>query len=334
MFLFGSDLTKKIFAILAEPNARCAIAFWGQGSEDWVTGPGCRIIANLRMGGTNPYAFRSISGQKRHHERLHAKVYIGSSSAVITSANASSNGLGLEGVEQSGWIEAGFLTRDIEAVERWFETLWLEARDVEDADWTAAEVAWRSRSKPTLPSFADYNVDRHDLPFVFWVGTDASWSVNKEAVKDAAGVVGDVAERRVDDGIWIRHAKDAKLLMGKWVLVWEQTASGRISTRRPPWFARMSHAFVPGGFSWDGSDQPQDVLLAEEAPSQPPFDTSEPRFRAALSEALRQPGFEELWLPDEDSVSWFAPKSHVLPAFWQAVRQCYLRQEALVASEG
>lgn len=37
----------------------------------------------------------------------------------------------------------------------------------------------------------------------------------------------------------------------------------------------MSHAFVAGGFTWKGSDQPQDVLLAEEARSQPPFDTAD-----------------------------------------------------------
>lgn len=112
-FLFGTDLSREIRSILAEKGAKCAVAFWGRGCESWVIGLDCKVVATLRMGGTNPRALRNVRAEIRQCDTLHAKVYIGRNRAVVTSANASINGLALQGLEQASWIEAGILVEDL-----------------------------------------------------------------------------------------------------------------------------------------------------------------------------------------------------------------------------
>jgi len=46
-------------------------------------GGGSKVIANLRMGGTNPYALRKVRAEIRQNDRLHAKVYIGAERLVV-----------------------------------------------------------------------------------------------------------------------------------------------------------------------------------------------------------------------------------------------------------
>lgn len=324
MFLHGPDLTREIKAILAEPDARCAVAFWGRGAEDWVTGANCKIIANLRMGGTNPHALQKINAELKQHDTLHAKVYIGSRKAVVASANASANGLGFEGVEQSGWIEAGYLLNDIQAVSTWFDDQWKVAGEVSRADWDAAKEAWAARRKPTLPSFANFDVGAPNLPFVTWVAPNESWTVNEDAVEAAAGIKGSVAERRVDDGLVIQHADDAELLKNKWVLVWRQTAAGAANKREKPWFSRMSDVLVRNGFTWDGERKPDDVLLAAENTPPLPFDPAESRFADALRVVLEQPRFADLKKGDEKGQAWYVPRAHLIAPFWRALREQYL----------
>lgn len=324
MFLHGLDLTREIKAILAEPNARCAVAFWGRGAEDWVAGANCRIIANLRMGGTNPYALERIKASVKQSDTLHAKVYIGAERAVVASANASANGLGLEGVEQSGWIEAGYLLTDVHAVAEWFEDQWRAARQINKGDIDAAKKAWAARQKPTLPSFADFDVNAPDLPFVTWVGQSESWAMNAEVVEKAAGIEGEVAERRVDEGLAIQHDDDVELLKNKWVLAWRQTAAGMAVKRGYPWFSRMSDVFVRGGFTWIGKDEADDVLLAAETPPPLPFDPAEPRFAAALRKILEQPRFAVLRQGDQKGQAWYLQRADLIAPFWQALREQYL----------
>lgn len=45
-----------------------------------------------------------MNADLRQSDYLHAKVYIGQEAAIVTSANASANGLGLEGHEQACWL--------------------------------------------------------------------------------------------------------------------------------------------------------------------------------------------------------------------------------------
>lgn len=327
MFLHGPDLTREIKAILAEPNARCAVAFWGRGAEEWVAGANCRIIANLRMGGTNPHALEKIKATVKQSDTLHAKVYIGAGRAVVSSANASINGLGLEGVEQSGWIEAGYLTDDVETVAKWFEGQWGKARDITKPDIEAAKKAWSARQKPTLRSFADFDVNAPDLPFVTWTGHSENWTVNAEVLEAAAGIRGAVAKRRVDDGLEIQHPDDAEFLKNNWVLAWQQAAANSLPDNEIPWFSRMSDVFVRGGFTWDGEEEANDVLLAAENPPPMPFDPADDRFAAALRKVLEQSRFAKLRKGDKKGQTWYAQQKELIAPFWQELRKQYLAIE-------
>jgi hypothetical protein len=67
------------------------------------------------------------------HSQLHAKVWIGDDRIVEGSANASADGLGLEGSELTRWIELCHETSDpkiIDNAKTWFEYLWSRSHSV------------------------------------------------------------------------------------------------------------------------------------------------------------------------------------------------------------
>ncbi|WP_254789261.1 phospholipase D-like domain-containing protein [Azotobacter beijerinckii] len=79
---------------------------------------------------------------------LHAKVMLGDNGAVVGSANFSSNGLGLEGDECSGWREAGLFTNDaaqLAIVQAWFDGIWDAARQISEEALQQAESNWEKR---------------------------------------------------------------------------------------------------------------------------------------------------------------------------------------------
>ncbi len=80
----------------------CAVAFWCKGAEALIPkNVKPRIICDLTSGGTNPQVVRDFlercKDKVKHLDSLHAKVYVGKNAAIVTSANASINGLGFEG---------------------------------------------------------------------------------------------------------------------------------------------------------------------------------------------------------------------------------------------
>lgn len=124
-FLDHEALRIAIPKLLSEVNVRCAVAFWGRGAEDNIT-PDARVICNLKSGGTNPFVLKALikTGVTiRQCNRLHAQVYIGNDYAIVASANASANGMGLEGTEQTSWIEAGVRLDNVSPISHWFEEL-------------------------------------------------------------------------------------------------------------------------------------------------------------------------------------------------------------------
>jgi hypothetical protein len=151
-FLTGSILTNAIKEILKEPDVCCAVAFWGKGCNDWLKGKNARVICNLASGGTNPFALKSLKLSNKglkQNDQLHAKVFIGRTHTIVASANVSANGLGFEGIEQKGWLEAGVKIETTSEQIDWFESLWRSkiCRPISLADWNEAIDAWESRKK-------------------------------------------------------------------------------------------------------------------------------------------------------------------------------------------
>lgn len=136
----------------------CAVAFWGEGAKDLLFEPSAnaRIICDVESGATNPTELKRLLQTKNSKfqiksvRELHAKVYIGKTAAVIGSANASANGLGEEGKEMSGTIEAiVHLTApsDVANCRTWFDDLWnnkLLARPILLSDLQEDGKIWKN----------------------------------------------------------------------------------------------------------------------------------------------------------------------------------------------
>ena len=81
---------------------------------------------------------------------LHAKVYISKTGVVVTSANASTNGLGEEGVEISDELEAGYFTErteDIEAARQWFQKIYNKGKSVTKEHLPEIKTLWKNRRR-------------------------------------------------------------------------------------------------------------------------------------------------------------------------------------------
>ncbi|HBO2781234.1 TPA: phospholipase D family protein [Pseudomonas aeruginosa] len=158
MFLSSKNYLDQVQRLVdGAQNLDLAVAFWGRGAEKLFKGwkgDRLRVVCNLRSGGTNPYVIRLLRAmpgvQVRCLVDLHAKVVLSESAALIGSANFSTNGLGFEGEECSGWREAGIYTSDPhqrEEVQAWYELVWSEAAPVLDDALQEAEENWRKRRK-------------------------------------------------------------------------------------------------------------------------------------------------------------------------------------------
>lgn len=259
-------------------------------------------------------------------DRLHAKVFIGRDRAVVASANVSINGLALEGAETASWIEAGIVTEDIDAIRDWFDDLWQHgSHEITGPDWARAEAAWRlrPRAKPSLESFAEFDVNAETLPLVTWID-DSTWTVNEHEVRKQLGHFDALAKQRVDAGIGISHPDDYDVLKERWVLCWTKGARAW-TMKRKPWFAETSATIVRNGFSYDHNGEAFDVMLAPERDSEQPFDPSEARFVAALQETLRDPAFQQLHKDEKEGEGWFAARQPLLRQFWAQLKQVYNR---------
>ena len=175
MFLSSQAYTNTIRETIASSHSLAiAIAFWGVGSDELfqsLSGKTLRVICNLTSGGTNPKAIRALMAfdnpkmDIRQLNNLHAKVVVGEQSAVIGSANFSTNGLCLEGQECSGWEEAGFQTKspdDVAAAQQWFDANWDKATLIKETDLKQAQERWDARYRASV--FSGQNKSLMSLP--------------------------------------------------------------------------------------------------------------------------------------------------------------------------
>ncbi len=158
----ASEIASQIQNMLEAHNPkrvfRIAVAFWGDGALEFIENTTCsyQIICNLKSGGTNPAVIRSISQHPKFsiHQlnTLHAKVLIGDSGSLISSANFSINGLALKGNNSSTLNEAGvFLPtktgKHIQAID-WFEKMWSLSEVIRESDLKEADRIWTQKLVP------------------------------------------------------------------------------------------------------------------------------------------------------------------------------------------
>lgn len=154
-FLAGGPLTEAIASITEDGTADLAVAFWGRGVHETLRLPqdasALRVACDARSGACNPLIIQELlarGAQVVDVPRLHAKVYIGTGSVVIASANASANGLGEEGTELDVGLEAGYLSTeksDISEARTWFDKVFAQGTQISNANLKEIAAIWKRR---------------------------------------------------------------------------------------------------------------------------------------------------------------------------------------------
>jgi hypothetical protein len=317
--------------LLSTPHPCCAVAFWGRDAKHYFSGGSARIICNLGTGGTNPYEIQHLVEQGhsvRQNDRLHAKVYIGGGSAVVGSANASANGLGLEDVQQARRIEAAILIEDAAAISDWFERLWSDpqTREVDKNDISAAIAIWEVRRSITPQvAFRDFDPNADRVPLLDGWEPTGEKEINEEHFEKETGMRGEEARAKVDDAIEIKGKQDRKLLVpGTWVLSWRRLNKSAMPSKTGGLYWHRCGIIVEKAFRFKPNEERIDIVLRDDARVPPPFDIHEPRFEIAFKDVLCRPKFDQLRDLVENQHSKTASLTR---EFWREVKARYLETD-------
>lgn len=138
-----------------EEELDLAVAFWGYDAFELFENSKnkkIRLLCNFQSGACNPCLISKLVElphvQLKSDSRLHAKLAVQDSLAIIGSANFSANGLSLEGAEQNSWHELGLKVSKSEIIEQsraWFETMWINAQLISDSDIKKQMENWKVR---------------------------------------------------------------------------------------------------------------------------------------------------------------------------------------------
>ena len=176
MFIASSTYRKEIEKLIKESTTVCfAVAYWGKNSDSLLLqfpNVKMRIICNLLSGGTNPEPIKKLrcceNVEVRRLDNLHAKVILNETTAIIGSANLSTNGLNHENDEDPGWIEAGITTKDsvqIEEVTDWFESQWSQTKEITPSNLDTAQKNWNKRRKTRINGSSAQSI--FDIPISY-----------------------------------------------------------------------------------------------------------------------------------------------------------------------
>lgn len=176
----GQRIADKVRTLIeAQPSdapVMLVVAFWGQGAEA-VLAPGktYKVVCNLKMGSTNPAVIerlmtaKAYSVEVKHMPDLHAKVCLGKQGAVVSSANMSNQGLGLD-ESKAGWAEAGIYLPSTHPawarINGWAWDIWRTAKTVTQADLRAARATFDTRATGSMPDLEESDTGRPNAEIV------------------------------------------------------------------------------------------------------------------------------------------------------------------------
>lgn len=320
--LVGTALSDAIKRVASGNNVSCAVAFWGSGADGTIGAVRqrtVRIICNLDTGGTNPEAIVELmraGAQVRQHDRLHAKVYIADKEAIVTSANASTNGLGIEGSALAHWIETGVIIPTSEAV-GWFDALWEKSRPIFAHDLKRARPRFAYHKAPGLNPIDDF-------PLVTWSG-DVDWDFDRDAIRDETGDEYAKFDEILETGIEVEVSNDRTLFTnGRWVLWWNpRNKDGYPKLHSKPWWSCTSGRFVKKGIRLT-TGQSRDYALPKLDPPPPPFSPDDKRFRRVFHEVIARDEFASLRQLSYRG-SFFRPRLERMREFWEDLRAAYAK---------
>jgi hypothetical protein len=237
-FLTGPKLFEKIKKLVEDSEKiKFAVAFWGDGAPEQLglidENKDIKIICNLKSGATNPKIIRMLMakycGRIKTYDKLHAKVYLGERGAIVGSANASSNGLNYEGLENQGWIEAGLFINEenvIKNIENWFSSIWQQSKDINESQLKMAEENWLKRRKSRiiqerksslLINLHDHPDDFKDKSIYFVIYNDRTTKDAKNKMKEIKGLRANIFKGISNTKLefyenWEKLPEDSKLI--------------------------------------------------------------------------------------------------------------------------
>ena len=325
-FLQGQTLQRQITTLLSDRPLDCAVAFWGLGAHKRLgTAHGLvRILCNLSMGGTNPHAIRALQRTVpvRQLDDLHAKVYIGRSEMIVSSANASTNGLGFN--DSVGWMEAGYRTRDhVDVARQWFELQWQRGREVTEQDLEAAQILWeRRREIARLPTFLDFMSRNSGEDILLeWVSND-DYEPNRSSLQEQVGDRAEAVAERLQNAFDCLGPDDqAALCAGRWVLQWKITNRGTVNRKTKPYWMRVESGTVLRKAGNYTGDDPTDAILAMPVTQNEPFDCTGPDFFKALCGVMERPRYDRLRDLDYPLDWYTGERRELMRLFWGDLRR-------------
>ena len=160
-FLTGDEIAREIKHLVEKRGeVRAAVAFWGSGAAEETglasKGKG-QILCDLFSGGCNPKEIEKLMGvglEVRTLGGMHAKLWINGDSAILGSANASTNGLGFEHKAMTDALrdipntEVNVVIRDrsfSKNAEEWFGRQWGLAKPVTKLKLKETQLLWKRR---------------------------------------------------------------------------------------------------------------------------------------------------------------------------------------------
>ena len=227
--------------------------------------------------GSNPRAIMAVAkkiGWDKIYflDELHAKTYIGSSSAVIGSANLTSNGLSGKGlvelcVELSGnksLCEINqFFDNLLDKAQKQYPTIDKKKERIKELEriWDASIANGTIKRKQKIKrSFSDFELLGNDHLYVLWFQpVDCEYSEDVKTIKSFM----------TDD---IHFSKNDKVKKNKWALVWRITDSNKPHASAKPYWLYI-HEIIENGVVDKGYEYPKCAIQRNDmkVPS-PPFD--------------------------------------------------------------
>ncbi|WP_156922425.1 phospholipase D family protein [Azorhizobium doebereinerae] len=158
-FLQGDRLTQVIRMVVKSSRCDLAVAYWGSTAITELDLPtdlnGYQIACDADSGLVSPDVVRTLLKREAAVyavPKLHSKVYRADTQMVVTSANASTNGLAGDAEVDMG-LEAGVLITDqgeIKSAEVWLTSIFGKGRPLAESDLPWIRKLWNRRRSQRL----------------------------------------------------------------------------------------------------------------------------------------------------------------------------------------
>jgi hypothetical protein len=152
-FLEGQSLTRALRNLIKKKGElKIAVAYWGSAGLDLLDlnprRKNLKVVCCLAGGKSDPDLIKRFGRCAKQDDRLHAKIVWTKTGAIVSSANASSNGLPEEEATSKGLIEAGVLVSDrdeLASIGEWIDKCYRGARPIKTQDLDDARAARKKR---------------------------------------------------------------------------------------------------------------------------------------------------------------------------------------------